>query len=153
MPSETDRLHGPPSDPQTALGLHDLFEQTLPLDQRQTPQILAILPQQIERIEVLRRPPARFVKPRAAILAQVDDLAVQHSLARQGLASGGAEFWERRELVVVAGTEEAATAIYICEGAEAVVLQLEDIAVVIERFGQDGQRHRREAKRRAHRFR
>jgi len=36
---------------------------------------------------------------------------------------------------------------HIREGAEAVVLQLENNVVVIERVGQDGQRHRREAKR------
>jgi len=39
------------------------------------------------------------------------------------------------------------------ERAEAVVLQLEDRVVVIERFVQDAQRHRREAKRCAHGFR
>ena len=108
-------------------GLHDLFEQTLPLDQRQTPQILAILPQLIERIEVLGRPPAhQIVKPRATILAQVDDLAIQDYLARQGLADGGRQLRERLEFVVIAGNEAAAAAGYMRERAEAVVFQLED---------------------------
>jgi hypothetical protein len=37
-----------------------------------------------------------------------------------------------------------------CASPEAVVLQLEDKAGVIERLGEDSERHRREGKRRAH---
>ena len=111
--------------------------------QRQTTQILAILPQQIERIEVLRRPSThQIVKPRAAILAQVDDLAIENELPREGLADGGRELRERREFVVVAGNEAAAAGAHMRERAEAVVFQLEDKVVVIERLVPDGQRHR-----------
>jgi hypothetical protein len=51
-------------------GLDDLFEQTLPLDQRQSPQILAIIPQQIERIEVLGAPAGRS-RDRTALAIQL----------------------------------------------------------------------------------
>jgi hypothetical protein len=118
------------------------------------PPIPAIGPQQIERIEILGRSPAHeIVKPRAAVRAQIDDLAIEDELAMERLADGGAELRERRELVVVAENEASPIVLYMRERAEAVVLQLEDKAGVIERFVQNDWRHRGEAKRRAHGFR
>src|SRR5262249_51747878 len=116
---------------------HRSTQDPLPLDERRGPQVATIEPETVERDEARGATAVeQRVEEGTTIVIEADDLAIKnrvpHAPERDGDLAG--QLGEALEDVAIAGDEPTRPALHVGECSEAVELQLEKPASVVERL-------------------